>query len=144
MRDHRVAGACLMLVVLAGRGHAAPPQSASPDTTAAATAPVQAAPPLQRPLDPAGDVVLRDDGSVAEGSLPVTMLRSPDTSGPGGGGRYLVVVNSGFGVQLRADANEGQQLLQVVDLAATPVPAVIQDVYFPSPQSASVGAVFAR
>ena len=72
------------------------------------------------------------------------MLRSPDTSGPGGGGRYLVVVNSGFGVQLRADANEGQQLLQVVDLAATPVPAVVQDVYFPSPQSASVGAVFGR
>ena len=27
-----------------------------------------------------------------------------------------MVVNSGFGVQLRANANEGQQLLQVVDL----------------------------
>src|SRR5215203_5375447 len=144
MRDHRAVGVCLILVLLAGRGHAAPPQSASPDTTAAATAPLQAAPPLQRPLDPAGDVVLRDDGSVAEGSLPVTMLRSPDTSGPGGAGRYLVVVNSGFGVQLRADANEGQQLLQVVDLAARPVPAVVQDVYFPAPQSASVGAVFGR
>ena len=72
------------------------------------------------------------------------MLRSPDTSGPGGGGRYLVVINSGFGVQLQAGANEGQQLLQVVDLAARPVPAVVQDVYFPSPQSASVGAVFGR
>jgi YVTN family beta-propeller protein len=144
MRDHRPVGVCLILVLLAGRGHAAPPQSASRDTTPATTAPLQAAPPLQRPLDPAGDVVLRDDGSVAEGSLPVTMLQSPDTSGPGGGGRYLVVVNSGFGVQLRADANEGQQLLQVVDLAARPAPAVIQEVHFPSPQSASVGAVFGR
>jgi len=143
MRDHRVAGVCLLLVLLAGRGHAAP-QSASADTRPAASAPLQAAPPLQRPLDPAGDVVLRDDGSVAEGSLPVTMLRSPDNSGPGGAGRYLVVVNSGFGVQLRADANKGQQLLQVVDLAARPVPAVVQDVYFPAPQSATVGAVFGR
>ena len=62
-------------------------------------APQQDAPPLQRPLDPAGEVVVRDDGLIAEGSLPVTMLRSPDTSGPGGSGRYLLVVNSGFGVQ---------------------------------------------
>src|ERR671913_2643198 len=139
MRNHRVARVSLLLVLIAWRGDAAPPQPAPP-----AAAPLQAAPPLQRPLDPAGEIVLRDDGSVAEGSLPVTLLRSPDTSGPGGGGRYLVVVNSGFGVQLRTDANEGQQLLQVVDLAATPVPAVIQDLYFPSPQSATVGAVFGR
>src|SRR5829696_7962518 len=110
MRDHRVAGVCLLLVLLVGRGHSASSQGASPDTTPSTTVSVQAAPPLQRPLDPAGDIVLRADGSVAEGSLPVTMLRSPDTSGPGGGGRYLVVVNSGFGVQLRTDANEGQQL----------------------------------
>ena len=125
----RIAGACVLL--MAGSGHVA---SLGPQTT----------PPLQRPLDPAGDVVLRRDGSVAEGSLPVTMLRSPDTSGPDGRGRYLVVVNSGYGVQLRADANEGQQLLQVVDLAAKPTAAVVQEVYFPSPQSANVGAVFAR
>ena len=125
----RIAGACVLLMV--GSGHVA---SLGPQTT----------PPLQRPLDPAGDVILRRDGSVAEGSLPVTILRSPDTSGPDGRGRYLVVVNSGYGVQLRADANEGQQLLQVVDLAAKPTPVVVQDVYFPSPQSANVGAVFAR
>ena len=126
MRDHRLA-AGLLLVLFAGRGHAAAPQ---------------AAPPLQRPLDPAGDVILHADGSFAEGSLPVTMLRSPDTTGPGGGGRYLVVVNSGYGVQLRARTNEGQQLLQVIDLNAAPAPVVVQDVYFPSPQSATVGAVF--
>ena len=54
MRDHRIAGVCLLLVLLAGRGHAAP-QSASADTRPAAIAPLQAAPPLQRPLDPAGD-----------------------------------------------------------------------------------------
>jgi DNA-binding beta-propeller fold protein YncE len=99
---------------------------------------------MQRPLDPAGDVLLRADGSLAEGSLPVTMLRSPDTSGPGGLGRYLVVVNSGYGVQVRRGANEGQQLLQVVDLNATPAPTVVQEVHFPSPQSANVGAVFGR
>jgi DNA-binding beta-propeller fold protein YncE len=125
----RIAGACVLLMV--GSGHVA---SLGPQTT----------PPLQRPLDPAGDVILRRDGSVAEGSLPVTILRSPDTSGPDGRGRYLVVVNSGYGVQVRADANEGQQLLQVVDLAAKPAPIVVQEIYFPSPQSANVGAVFAR
>ena len=52
-------------------------------------------------------------------------------------------MNSGYGVQLRAHTNEGQQLLQVVDLGATPAPAVVQEVYFPSPQSTNVGAVFA-
>ena len=88
----RIAGACILLIV--GSGHVA---SLRPQTT----------PPLQRPLDPAGDVILRRDGSVAEGSLPVTILRSPDTSGPDGRGRYLVAVNSGYGVQLRADANDG-------------------------------------
>ncbi len=128
MLDYRLAFLCV-LVVFAGQ---APPAS-----------PPQPVPPLQRPLDPAGDLVLRADGSTAEGSLPVTILRSPDTSGPDGRGRYLVIVNSGYGVQLRAHTNEGQQLLQVVDLGATPAPAVVQEVYFPSPQSTNVGAVFA-
>ena len=105
MRDHRLVKVCLLLLFFAGRGHAWPQQPA---------------PPLQLPLDPAGDVILRADGAAAEGSLPVTILRSPDASGPGGGGRYLVVVNSGYGVQLAARANEGQQLLQVIDLNATP------------------------
>ena len=128
MRDHRLVKVCLLLLFFAGRGHAWPQQPA---------------PPLQLPLDPAGDVILRADGAAAEGSLPVTILRSPDASGPGGGGRYLVVVNSGYGVQLAARANEGQQLLQVIDLNATPA-VVVQEVYFPSPQSANVGATFGR
>src|SRR4029453_1580958 len=89
----RIAGACVLL--MAGSRHVA---SLGPQTT----------PPLQRPLDPAGDVVLRRDGSVAEGSLPVTMLRSPDTSGPDGRGRYLGVVNSGYGAQLRGGATQGR------------------------------------
>jgi YVTN family beta-propeller protein len=128
MRLHRVLRIGLLLAAVT-RGHAEGPQIA---------------PPLQRPLDPAGDVLLRPDGSIAEGSLPVAMLRSPDTTGPDGGGRYLVVVNSGYGVQYAARRNKGQQLLQVVDLAASPAPVIVQEVYFPSPQSANVGAVFGR
>ena len=110
-----------MLVLLAGRGHVAlarPRLSGHvvlrPARLCSAAQPVRRC--SGRSIPPVTSI-LRDDGSMAEGSLPVTILRSPDTSGPGGGGRYLVVVNSGYGVQLRADANEGQQLLQVVDLA---------------------------
>jgi len=101
-------------------------------------------PPLQRSLDPAGDIVLDAEGRAAEGSLPVAFIRSPDTTGPAGAGRYLVVVNSGYGVQYEAKGNEGQQLLQVIDLNARPVPVVVQSVYFPSPQSVNVGVVFGQ
>ena len=76
------------------------------------------APPLQRSWDPPGEIVLNVDGSIAEGSLPVGFVRSPDTSGPGGDGRYLIAVNSGYGVQVDAKGNVGQQLLQVIDLNA--------------------------
>src|SRR6185295_19477409 len=71
-------------------------------------------PPLQRGLEPAGELVLDASGAPAEGSLPVAFVRSPDTTGPGSAGRYLVVVNSGYGVQFDANANIGQQLLQVI------------------------------
>jgi YVTN family beta-propeller protein len=53
----------------------------------------------------------------------------------------LIAVNSGYGVQFNAAANRGQQSLAVIDLNAKPA-AVIQNVYFPSPQSANVGVVF--
>ena len=102
------------------------------------------APPLQHPLDPAGDLVLDSKGQAAEGSLPVAFVRSPDNTGPDGGGRYLIVVNSGYGVQFTAHGNGGQQLLQVIDLIAQPAPIVVQSVYFPSPESVNVGLVFAR
>lgn len=73
----------------------------------------------------------------------MNLVRSPDALGPEGGGRYLVAVNSGFGVAFDADTNLSQQSLQVIDLSLEP-PQVIQNVYFPTPQSASVGAVFDR
>lgn len=78
----------------------------------------------------------------AVGALPVDFVRSPDRTGRDGGGRYLIAVNSGFGLQFNAAGNRGQQSLSVIDLNARPVPAVIQNVYFPSPQSVNVGLVF--
>lgn len=78
----------------------------------------------------------------AVGSLPVDFVRTPDNTGPDGRGRYLVSVNSGFGIQLNAAGNRGEQSLSVIDLNAKPAPVVVQNVYFPSPQSANVGLVF--
>jgi YVTN family beta-propeller protein len=78
----------------------------------------------------------------AVGAMPMAMLRSPDALGHGGKGRYLLVVNSGFGVQFSEDTNRAQQSIAVIDLNATPEPLVIQNVYFPSPQSANVGLAF--
>ncbi|HEX6045575.1 MAG TPA: beta-propeller fold lactonase family protein [Pyrinomonadaceae bacterium] len=95
-----------------------------------------------RPITPAGtlvqDVTTRQP---AVGALPVDFVRSPDKLGPGGAGRFLISVNSGYGVQFNSTANRGQQSLSVIDLNAKPA-AVIQNVYFPSPQSVNVGVVF--
>ncbi|HET8782996.1 MAG TPA: bifunctional YncE family protein/alkaline phosphatase family protein, partial [Pyrinomonadaceae bacterium] len=95
-----------------------------------------------RPITPAGTLV-RDvtTKQAAAGALPVDFVRSPDKLGPGGAGRYLMAVNSGYGVQFNASGNRGQQSLAVIDLNASPA-AVIQNVYFPSPQSVNVGVVF--
>ena len=96
-----------------------------------------------RPITPAGTLVLDlTTKRPAVGSLPVNFVRSPDRAGPGGRGRYLVAVNSGYGVQFDAATNKGQQSLAVIDLNARPAPAVVQNVYFPGPQSANVGAAF--
>ena len=78
----------------------------------------------------------------AVGALPVDFVRSPDKLGPDGEGRFLIAVNSGYGIQFNAAANRGQQSLSVIDLNAKPA-AVVQNVYFPSPQSVNVGVVFA-
>ena len=96
-----------------------------------------------RPITPAGTLV-RDvtTKQVAVGALPVDFVRSPDKLGPGGAGRYLIAVNSGYGVQFNASGNRGQQSLAVIDLNAKPAAAVTQNVYFPSPQSVNVGVVF--
>jgi YVTN family beta-propeller protein len=77
----------------------------------------------------------------AVGALPVGFVRSPDKLGPDGQGRFLLSVNSGYGVQFNASANRGQQSLSVIDLNAKRA-AVVQNVYFPSPQSVNVGVVF--
>jgi len=97
----------------------------------------------QRPLTPAGSLIIdRNTRQAAVGSLAVDFVRSPDTAASDGRGRYLIVVNSGFGVQFNSATNGAQQSLMVIDLNAR-VPEVIQNVYFPSPQSANVGVVFA-
>jgi YVTN family beta-propeller protein len=95
-----------------------------------------------RTITPAGSLVMDlTTGRPAVGSMPVTFVRSPDRAGPSGRGRYLVAVNSGNGVQFSAATNKAQQSLSVIDLSLRP-PAVVQNVYFPTPQSANVGAVF--
>src|SRR5205807_6282349 len=96
-----------------------------------------------RPITPAGALVM--DGAThlpAVGAMPMAMLRSPDALGRGGKGRYLLVVNSGYGIQFSEDTNEAQQSIAVIDLSASPELLVIQNVYFPAPQSANVGLAF--
>ena len=97
-----------------------------------------------RVITPAGSLVT-DAGThlPAVGAMPMTVLRSPDTLGRGGKGRYLVVANSGYGVQFSEETNKAQQSMAVIDLNTSPEPQVIQNVYFPAPQSANVGLAFA-
>jgi YVTN family beta-propeller protein len=96
-----------------------------------------------RPITPAGTLVVDAATHLpAVGAMPMAMLRSPDTFGRGGKGRYLLVANSGFGVQFSEETNRAQQSIAVIDLDASPEPVVIQNVYFPSPQSANVGLAF--
>src|SRR6185295_16159692 len=96
-----------------------------------------------RPITPAGSLVQDlTTRQTAVGALPVDFVRSPDKLGPNGEGRFLLSVNSGYGIQFNAAGNRGQQSLSVIDLNAKPA-AVVQNVYFPSPQSVHVGVVFA-
>src|ERR1700704_5529168 len=96
-----------------------------------------------RPITPAGALVMdRETHLPAVGAMPMAMLRSPDALGRDGRGRYLLVVNSGYGVQFSEETNKAQQSIAVIDLNASPEPMVIQNVYFPTPQSANVGLVF--
>jgi DNA-binding beta-propeller fold protein YncE len=97
-----------------------------------------------RNITPAGTLLLdATTRQPAVGALPVDFVRSPDALGPGGAGRYLVAVNSGYGVQFSAATNRAQQSLALIDLNAQPAPVVVQNIYFPTPQSANVGVVFA-
>lgn len=96
-----------------------------------------------RPISPAGSLILDvNTGSPAVGSLPVKFVRSPDHGAKDGGGRFLIAVNSGYGVQFDSSTRSASQSLTVIDLNAQPTPKAVQNVYFPAPQSAQVGAVF--
>ncbi len=96
-----------------------------------------------RQLTPAGTLVFdRTTRQPAVGALPVDFVRSPDKAAADGSGRYLVAVNSGFGLQFSSATNRAQQSLAVIDLNARPAPVVIQNIYFPTPQSVNVGACF--
>src|SRR5262249_43532707 len=87
-----------------------------------------------RPLTPAGRLVMdATTRQPAVGALPVGFARSPDNGGPAGGGRYLITINSGFGVDF-STPNHPRQSLAVIDLNARPEPTVVQNVYFTSPQ----------
>jgi YVTN family beta-propeller protein len=95
-----------------------------------------------RVITPAGK--LRMDATTnlpAIGSLTVNFVRSPDKSAADGKGRFLIAVNSGYGIQFDSKS-KAQQSLSVIDLNAKPEPQVIQNVYFPSPNSANFGVVF--
>ena len=95
-----------------------------------------------RPLSPVGELLLdASSGQPAVVPLPMKLLRSPDDTGPGSGGRYLLSINSGYGLQLSSETSIANQTISVIDLAG-PGPRVIQTLYFPSPHSAQVGAVF--
>jgi hypothetical protein len=97
-----------------------------------------------RPITPAGMLLLDATTRLpAVAPLTVDFVRSPDKNGPDGKGRYLIAVNSGFGLQFNAETNHGQQSLAVIDLGAKPAPVVIQNVYFPAPQSVNVGVALA-
>ena len=97
-----------------------------------------------RPITPAGELIADATTRLpAVAPLTVDFVRSPDKNGPDGKGRYLIAVNSGFGLQFNAGTNQAQQSLAVIDLNAKPAPVVIQNVYFPTPQSANVGVALA-
>ena len=94
-------------------------------------------------ISPAGTLLLdATTRQPAVGSLPVNFVRSPDHTGDDGRGRFLIAVNSGYGLQFNGTGNRGQQSLAAIDLNSKPAPLVVQNVYFASPQSANVGVVF--
>src|SRR5262245_9110174 len=141
MKNSRWGSASLvaMLGIIAGMVAAADFSGSAADVT------VQNQPASEgRPITPAGALILDvATRQPAVGSLPVAFVRSPDKTGPDGLGRYLIAVNSGYGVQFTSATNKGQQSLAVIDLNARPPPVVIQNVYFPTPQSVNIGLVFA-
>ena len=95
-----------------------------------------------RALTPAGKL-LTDAATNLPAVAPLTVdfVRSPDNAGADGKGRYLIGVNSGFGLHFNSKS-KAQQTLSVIDTEAKPEPRVVQNVYFPSPNSANFGVTF--
>ncbi|HEX2640199.1 MAG TPA: hypothetical protein VHL50_06495, partial [Pyrinomonadaceae bacterium] len=95
-----------------------------------------------RVITPAGRLLI-DTATGLPAIAPLTMnfIRTPDTSGPDGLGRYLIAVNSGWGITLNS-RSKATQTLTVIDLNSKPDAQVVQHVYFPTPQSANFGAAF--
>jgi len=97
---------------------------------------------MDEKVTPAGRLIIDlETGLPAVAPLTVNFVRTPDKTGPDGQGRYLIGINSGYGVQVNS-RSKAHQTLSVIDLNLKPEPKVIQNVYFPSPQSANVGLVF--
>ncbi len=95
-----------------------------------------------RYLSPAGKLLTDATTNLsAVAPLTVNFVRSPDTGGADGKGRYLIAVNSGFGLNFNSKS-KAQQTLSVIDLNCQPEPQVVQNVYFPSPNSANFGLTF--
>ncbi len=95
-----------------------------------------------RRIDPAGRLILsRETGKPAVMPLTFNFVRTPDTGAADGKGRFLIAVNSGYGLTFNSKS-KGQQTLSVIDLNTVPEPQVVQDIYFPAPQSANFGLVF--
>ena len=93
-------------------------------------------------LKPAGKLILdatTDQPAVAP--LTMNFVRTPDKTGPDGRGRFLIAVNSGYGLLFNS-RSKAQQTLSVIDLNLKPEPKVVQNVYFPAPQSANFGLAF--
>ena len=54
----------------------------------------------QMSLTPAGHLIVdAATGLPAVGSLTMNFVRTPDTTGPDGKGRFLIAVNSGYGIE---------------------------------------------
>ena len=95
-----------------------------------------------RVLTPAGKLLI-DSATLIPAVAPLTVdfVRSPDNLGEDSKGRYLIAVNSGFGVQFNSKS-KAQQTISLIDLNQKPEPQVIQNVYFQSPSSANFGVTF--
>jgi len=98
--------------------------------------------PQSRVITPAGKLIIdASNGLPAVAPMTMNFVRTPDTSGPDGKGRFLIAVNSGWGEQF-VNRGRANQSLSIIDLNKTPEPQVVQTVYFPAPQSANVGIAF--